>query len=152
MVRGKVPGAGRRLKRLCKWDGLSSDAQHTSKKSGMSMHACNPSRGKQVPGTHRPASLNYWIPDALRDPVSKESHKNYDGDDEDEKYDWGRCLNWPPHTHTGAPSYMHMPIHPCTHEQAHHTASQWRHYFHSFLWGRLPNTSRALLKSPSAFL
>lgn len=66
MVRGTVPGAGRRLRRLCKWDGLSSDAQHTSKKSGMSMHACNPSRGKQVPGTHWPASLNCWIPDALR--------------------------------------------------------------------------------------
>lgn len=37
---------------------LSSGAQHTCKKSGMSMHACNPSRGKQVPGTHWPASLN----------------------------------------------------------------------------------------------
>lgn len=66
MIWGKVPGAGRRLRRLCKWDDLSSDAQHTSKKSGMSMHACNPSRGKQVPGTHWPASLNCWIPDALR--------------------------------------------------------------------------------------
>lgn len=110
MVRGKVPGAGRRLKRLCKWDGLSSDAQHTSKKSGMSMHACNPSRGKQVPGTHWPASLNSWIPDALRDPVSKESHKNYDGDDEDEeKHDWGRYLhtNTLVHLHTCTCQYIH---------------------------------------------
>lgn len=100
MVLSKVPGAGRQLKRLWKWDGLSSDAQHTCKKSGMSMHACNLSRGKQVPGTHWPASLNSWIPDALRDAVSNESHKNYDGNDGDNEEDDGeRCWNWPLHTH-----------------------------------------------------